>query len=888
MFSSILNAENKESKIADKYFTIGDYHNAIDMYKTALDKENDPMEKALYRYRIGISYYRLNDVANAEKNLNSAIKSGYMSAETYIVLGDVQLKLGKLDEAQSSYELYKYANPHDIYIDNKIASVDFVRKNQQIPSLFKLEPVSNKINSKDNEFGISFFNESLLFTSTRNVSPTNDDEEEEIDNPDNFSSKKQQKKRFTKEGFALTSIWISTGTNYNRAEEILELNKMKGFADDGIMIYDPYSRLGYYTNLDGKKAYIYTMKIVDNKWQKSEKIEIQSQGSHVGHPFVTPEGDRIYFTSTMPGGKGKSDIWYIPKIGDKWSSVPINAGGNINTPGNEVYPHVSNGYFFFASDGKIGMGGLDIYASKITNLGFEKAVNLGVPFNSTADDYNIIIRLDKTGGMLVSSRNFKRGSDVYKFDGFPSNITITGTVQNSETNTPVSNASLELFTENKSLNKVVADINGNFVIPVHPNTTYNLKASAPGYTSSAKTFTTQKDLLARINKENGTDLDFDLSGNAAVIVGKVYDKQTSEPLKDITVSLITNGVVQQNTDVASNGIYKFSNLTSNTNYTLKDDPKGYLWDNKNIHIANSNKQTEYSKNNGYDLDFALQKIEIGKEIIIPNIAFQEDKPNLLTESYKELDRLANTIIQNPHCFIHLKGYVDQKSNIAKNLSLYRVNMVRDYLISKGVNSAQLLSPQGMGSQNPLVPNPSSKEERQMNNRITYTVTKIDADKELKYSQLNVTNNVTQPVSQPNTTPKTSTGTVKTTEPAKSQQTAPKSQQTAPVQPQQTAPAQSQQTAPKSQQTTPAQSSKNNAASNDKSFIIQIASGTSLDLKNANYAKITKSLGLEVKYEIVDGKYKYFVGFFNSLDEAKNIVNQLNKIGIKDAWIRRKY
>jgi peptidoglycan-associated lipoprotein len=874
MFSYTLNAANKESKKADKYFAAGDYVNAIDMYKAAWEKEENPSERALYKYRMGISYYRLNDVTNAEKNLNDALKQGYMSADAYLMLGDVQLKLGKMDEAKSSYESYNLANPGDNSTAIKIASVKFAKENQQNLSLFKIEPLNNKINSNKNEFGVSYFNESLIFSSTRNIASANDEPDDDDSNSSKYSDRvipeKQQKKNYTKEGLAKTSVWMATGINgnYNRAKEVQELSKMKDFSDDGIMIYNPYSRQSYYTRIEGKKAFIYSMRIVNNKWQKDEKIEVFSQGEPVGHPFMTPEGDRIYFTSTMPGGKGKSDIWYISKMGDTWNSTPVNAGDNINTAGNEVYPHISDGYLFFASDGRIGMGGLDIYVSKITSSGFDKPVNLGTPFNSTGDDYNLVMRLDKAEGMLISSRNPKRGSDIYRFDGFPSNLTVAGTVKDSNSGASISNVSLELFIEKKSLNKTVSDANGDFVIPVLPNTTYRLVASVPGYASSENTFNSPGDLFARISKESGINLDFSLQSNAAVISGKIYDIQTIAPMDNVTVTLIANGAAQQTANTDPSGIYKFSNLASNTDYIVRVDPKGYFWDNKGVHVTSGSQRYEYNRANGHDLDFAMQQFHIGREIIIPNISFQEDKANLLTESYKELDHLAGMLIQNPHCIIHLKGHVDvaYKPEIAKNLSQYRVNAVKDYLLSKKVNPAQLITPQGMGRQNPLVPKPVLSDERQMNNRITYTVTKIDAAKELEYSRISASQTATV-----NTKPQNSTGT----------QTG-SAQQTAST----TYPQTAQTTTPATR--TQAQSSTGFVTSNDGPFIVQVAASGVLDLKQSDFIKITTQLGLEVKYKLVDGKYKYYVGHFSTLTEAKDAVSALDKIGIKGAWARSKY
>jgi outer membrane protein OmpA-like peptidoglycan-associated protein/tetratricopeptide (TPR) repeat protein len=870
----MLNAANKESKKADKYFAAGDYKNAIEMYEAAMDTESDPVEKALYKYQIGVANYRLDNVSKAEKNLSDAIKQGYMSAEAYLILGDVKLKLGKTDDALSAYESYRLANPDDNSIVVKIASVKFAKENQQNLSLFKLD-ILKIVNSNKNEFGISYFNESLMFSSTKSISSASDDEESEGRTNEYgdkvIPDKKQKKQSYTKEGLSQTYIWLATagGAGYNRPIQISELNKRKDFADDGVMIYDPYSKQAYYTKIEGKKAFIYTLQIVNNQWKKNEKIEVQSQGEPIGHPFITPDGERIYFTSTMPGGKGKSDIWYITKMGSEWSSVPVNAGDNINTPGNEVYPHISDGYFFFASDGRIGMGGLDIYVSKVTSSGFERPINLGTPFNSTADDYNLIIRLDHAEGLLVSSRNQRTGADIYRFEGFPSNLTITGKVKDSNSGASISNVALELFIENKSLNKIVSDANGDFVIPVRPNINYRLVASVAGYSPSEKSFTSPADLFARLSKESGIDLDFSLQANAAVISGKVYDIQTLMPLEGVTVTLVANGKGVQTTNVDPSGIYKFSNLTSNTDYIVRLDPKGYFWDNKNVHVTNSSQQFEYNKNSGHDMDFALQKYDINKEIIMSTVQFQEDRANILTESYKELDLIANMFIQNPHCIILLKGHVDVaiKSEVANKLSQLRVNEIRDYLLSKKVNPAQILQPSAMGRQTPLFRNPISEEERRMNNRITYTVSRIDVAKELEYSHANVT--------QTNKA-QTSTGTSTGVKPSQTTTTTTKP-------PAQTTTTTTQQ--PQQQQVTqPA----NNANSDDLPYIVQIGVGGSLDLKNPDYAKVTTQLGLQVKAKLVDGKYKYYVGGFNTKTEADDMKDKLVKIGFKDAWSRSKY
>lgn len=869
LFLSItLNAANKDSKKADAAFANGDYLTAIDWYNVAIESENDASERALYKYRIGESYYRLNRPDRAEKNLSDAIKQGYMPSEAYLMLGDVQLKLGKPDDALSSFEAYRLANPGDPSISVKIASVQFAKENSQNVSLFNLDYLT-RINSRQNDFGVSYFNESLIFSTTRTSAIGMDDEEDSPKERDKYEERvvpdKKSKKSYTKSGLNQTTVMHSVGRdgNYNRPIEIAELKKMKDFANDGIMIYDPYSKKAYYTTIDGKKAYIHSLELSNNQWKKSEKIEVQSQGEPIGHPFMTPEGDRIYFTSTMPGGKGKSDIWYISRAGNGWST-PVNAG-DINTAGNEVYPFICDGYFFFASDGRIGIGGLDIYASKITGSGFGAPINLGAPFNSPADDYNLVIRVDKKEGMLVSSRNPRSGDDIYRFEGFPSNLKIIGKAYDMNSRMPISNVSLEIFQENKSLGKFVSDQNGDFVIPVRPNVTYRLVATVPGYASSEKTFKSPNELFMRVGKESGVDLDFALQSNASVISGKVYDIQTSAPIVSAVVSLIANGKVEQTVKTDPSGIYKFANLTNSTNYTVRLDPDGYFIEHKGLNVGNTGQKMEYNKANGYDMDFSLQKYDLNKEIIIPNIYFQESKANILTESYAELDRIANLFNQNQHCRILLKGYVDVKvkADIANTLSTHRVNAVRDYLLAKKVNPSQI-STRGMGKQNPLVRTPINDDERQLNNRITYTVTRVDAVKELEYLTPKTNSN---PVNSGNNRPQTNNNRPQTGNQGNTQ-----NQNTQ-------RPGNTQQNIQQPQQTVdPTQ----------LPYIVQVSSSGALDLNKDDFKKIKTQLGLEVRYIMVSGSYKYYVGGFSTLTEAKDIAQKLESIGIKGAWARSKY
>lgn len=843
-------SQSKKSKNADKFFEAKDYATAVEAYKELVQDEEDPGLRSIYRYKIGESYKYLNKPENAERAYQDAIKAGYLESNIYLSLGEVQLKQGKYEEALSSFESYKLANPGDPLVDVRVASCQFAKENLSNISLFELSRLN--VNSGRAEFGVSFLNESLLFTSTRSFSSV-EDEEDDTKEKNKYEDrvipdKKKKSKVISKSGLTESNVMIAVGNNgkYNRAQPVADLNKMKDFADDGVVMYDPYSRQAMYTRKEGKKAYIYFLILKNVKWEKNGKIEVDSKGEPIGHPYMTPDGNRIYFTSTMPGGMGKSDIWYIEKNGPKSWSTPINAGDNINTAGNEVYPFIAGEYLFFASDGRVGFGGMDIYAAKMENGIPRRAVNIGAPFNSSSDDLNLVMRADLKEGVLVSGRNPKTQDDIYQFKGFPSYVTAIGSVKDGTSNAPVSNVTLELFLENKSLGKTVSDEFGNFMIPVTPNTSYTLTASSAGYSSASKTFTTGKDLFGRIS-----DVDFKLFGNASVLSGRVADRLTAVPMEGEVVNLISGGKIVESVKIDPSGIYKFSNLKSNTKYEVRIYPKGYFGDSKTVTVGDIKQKREYNKQNGFDLDLNPEKYNLNKEVLINNIEFQEDKANLLSDSFKDLDRLAELFQKNPQCEILISGYVDLRTvaKTADPLSIRRANVIRDYFVSKGVSPKQL-STKGYGRSKPLILRPRNDEEHQSNNRITYMVVRVKDAIEIPVQEI---------VSTPEKKGK-----------EKKDGKDNKASVVTPVVPEKT------------------ETNTAGAKYDELPWRVQVSALRVLDLKNRNFVKIKTQLGYEVHYDLgADGMYRYYIGGFETKTDAQDAVKKLKSAGI-DAVAKPKW
>lgn len=135
---------------------------------------------------------------------------------------------------------------------------------------------------------------------------------------------------------------------------------------------------------------------------------INLSGSNQTHPSLGKIGDTefLFFSSDREGGEGGMDIWYSRrKKGGLWEK-PIQAGKEINTEKDEISPYLCSPceIVFFSSDGRTGMGGLDIFRSKMLLSGFSPAENMGAPFNSGYHEVNFSLSDEGKKAWFSSNR----------------------------------------------------------------------------------------------------------------------------------------------------------------------------------------------------------------------------------------------------------------------------------------------------------------------------------------------------------------------------------------------------------------------------------------------------------------------------------------------------
>ncbi|WP_142786218.1 OmpA family protein [Changchengzhania lutea] len=237
---------------------------------------------------------------------------------------------------------------------------------------------------------------------------------------------------------------------------------------------------------------IYKAALVEDEWTNIEELPFNSDTYSNGHPALNHNGSRLYFTSDMPGGFGGSDIYYVDISDDDTFGEPQNLGDRVNTDKNEMFPFLNDeDALFFSSHGHLGLGLLDIFGTAADSGGIiTNAINLGIPINSSKDDFSFFMNNDGVTGYIASNRGGGLGSDdIYEFKKTPL-LNVEGIVSDSQTNTPIENAEIKLFSiDNRIITTLKTDENGFYNIQIDRDTNYKIIASKDNYKENGETFT---------------------------------------------------------------------------------------------------------------------------------------------------------------------------------------------------------------------------------------------------------------------------------------------------------------------------------------------------------------------------------------------------------------
>lgn len=472
----------KRKAKADQRYEEYSFSPAIDIYKKVLDKgyvSSDLLK------RLGNAYYfnaKYEEAANIYQKLDETYPDE-MEVDYIFRYAQSLKSLGNYEGATKLMERFKTMTAVNIDFDE-----DYLAKIEKNSGRYTVKPFD--YNSKYSDFAASYYEKGLIFASDRDTGNLARyrhtwNAKDFLDlykvNADSVSNDRVVKL----EGDVNTRLHESTSV----------VNK------DGTVMY--FTRNNFF---DGKKKKdeegiirlkIYSAERVNGVWTNITELPFNNDSYSVAHPMLSPDGKKLYFVSDMPGSVGQSDIFMTEIIGDGTYGPIINLGKNINTIGRETFPFITkDGVLYFSSDGHQGLGGLDVFATKITYNDYNQpVVNVGRPINSPLDDFSFIFNSEDKTGYFSSNREGGMGEDdIYGFvENEPLVLDciqeVSGTVRDRISNEVLAGATVKVIDEeNREVSSTITDSKGNYVLQLDCSKGNFVRASRDGYVPAEEYF----------------------------------------------------------------------------------------------------------------------------------------------------------------------------------------------------------------------------------------------------------------------------------------------------------------------------------------------------------------------------------------------------------------
>lgn len=480
--SGIIYAQNSFTEKADKLFQTYQYVGAIDEYLKIAESKN---ADTYVFTQLADSYYHIFKNEEAAKWYAKAVENTN-NPETYYKYAQTLKSLGKYTDANKQMDVFSKMVPSDSRAIEHTKNPNYIPSLANKSKLFDISEVNLAV-KEQNDFGAFLTNNNeLYFVSTRNTT--------------------NKKDKWSNQSYLdiYKSIKGNDG-NFSEATPVSELNTPfhdgpVSISSDGKTMYfarDGHSE-GKFQKRNGNvklaQQGLYKAQFVDGKWTNIVALPFNSTEYSVTNPSISKDGKTLYFASNMPGGFGESDIWKVQITGDKYGT-PENLGAKINSKEKENFPFITDdNILYFASTGKQGFGGFDLY--KVSPTSTQEPQNLGKPINSEKDDFSFCFNTQNNIGYFSSNRN---GFDtIYGATPICSSQLFVN-VLNKKTGALVQNAEVAILdAKGNTITKKTVSNKGTVDYDIDCNAEYALVVSAPNFDTEKVSIAGTK--LATMNK----------------------------------------------------------------------------------------------------------------------------------------------------------------------------------------------------------------------------------------------------------------------------------------------------------------------------------------------------------------------------------------------------
>lgn len=724
-------------RLANSYRLTADTRNAEYAYAAVLKRDETP---------IYYLYYAQALQSNKKYELAEEMFRKYdrLKGEAEEVDGAQILKTNKPKEYNSEAHDYKFVNDNrGEVLAEACEQVTAFKDNRNIT--LRNEAA---LNGSDLDFSPSYYKDGVVFVSNRH-------EERDHEFVDKWFNTQYMNLYYAEKnyvgGFKTPAVFsYDVNTRFHEGPVT--------FTADGERMY--FTRNNFHKGKKGTdkndviRLKIYTATLEGDKWSDIEELPFNSEEYSVCHPTLNEEGNKLYFSSEAPGGYGGLDLYVSEFINNRWTA-PVNLGENVNSAGNELFPFIhQDGTLYYSSNGKSGLGGLDIFSAVMTekedDSTWDMVENVGTPFNSSVDDFGLI--LDHTGkeGYLTSRRKGGRGEDdIYSFtapeglraeedkalnvpicvyekvNGDPiegATLTVVETYEGNSAGVneegelilkvlPTSEENGEYTISLKNANNIdrlkdrfkekdyQSDNQGEISYPVRSKRKYLVKATKEGYEDATRELTTLDGLnletldlcLPMIKKDVAPCNQF---------TGIVLNKEYKNPVPEATVTFLNRCTGKKITVLSdSEGKFDFC-YQCDCDYVLTGDKENFIGDKKPMStfriecgVALNAKLylTPGVDRNGELIDMDPNKLKAGMVIELRNIFYDFDQDYIRNDAKPDLEELLELLNRYPSMRISLGSHTDARATDAYNedLSQRRAQSAVNYLIGRGIRSDRL-------------------------------------------------------------------------------------------------------------------------------------------------------------------------------------------------------
>ena len=527
LLSFTMRGQNSLEKETEKDVTNYAYIDVIEISERVAKKGY--ISAKLYR-NIGDSYYFNGKLIEAKVWYEKLIRlvnevNLEIPSEYYYRYAQSLKAIGNLKEANFFLERFSVVSKQEIRSQLIRDTSKFLQEIKENSGRYELSLL--KINSSFSDYGSTVYQDQLIFTSARDTG--------------NIT-----KKIHNWTGQSFTSLYAAPIQENGEIYEFYPFAKeIRSKFNESTLVFTRDGNTMYFTRnnyLKGKGAKngdkltllkIYRASLIEGRWSNVEELPFNSDEFNTAHPALSPDGKWMYFSSDREGGCGQSDLYKIEFTSDGFGN-PINLGKDINTEGRETFPFITdNNELYFSSDGRPGLGGLDIYVAKIKEDGSLSPVqNIGQPANSEFDDFGFYINSQTNRGFLSSNRSRGQNDNIYSFIetqalSLDCKQNIKGVVYDEITKEPLIDADIFIFDSNEEkIGYLKSSADGEFVFSkLICGVTYRLRVIRNEYQTVEK--------IVNLSYEEGTT-NIDLYLDKA----KVFPKKGDDLFKALSLDPI--------------------------------------------------------------------------------------------------------------------------------------------------------------------------------------------------------------------------------------------------------------------------------------------------------------------------------------------------------------